>query len=614
MSGNSIYTVRILNKRVFRLLFILPASDRNQQLECYCLPFNIDDAPAYEALSYAWGESTSSIEIRCNGQPVTIRSELSHAWTKLRSPDTTRIIWADALCINQNDSAEKSHQVPLMGSIYSLAKRVVIWLGQGNEEQIAEAFAYSTYIANACLNYDEERGLLRNHKERYKALSLPKDLFRESSWKSLKELYKRPWFSRVWCVQEIRLAQDALVLWGDHEISWECLSLAASWIFDKGISQETSDFEVPSDVQQFVSYPDTLRDKDLYPLLIALFNFRDFESTDPRDKVYGLLNLLKNQSEVDALGLSYDKSVGEVYADTVLAVIRVHSRLDAFAYITHPPNYDPGDEDNLKSQHRSWAPRWDIWAAAEMLGISKYNCPWNPYGDNETVVMGDHNPRPEELCLVGVLYDRVCDVEEIMYYKYLKDPVSNSENPARPGNNDMVTETGSRPEDTNTLFDIFNRVFVESNSEVVHRAWARTLTAGSWDRRARYIENLDPAAGESYYRAYHRFMCRRKELQLTGTEGSFAHDEDSTQFERTVYSACGQRRLFWTDNMTFGLGPQCMQPGDIVVVLYGGNTPYILRPKGDKYLFMGQAYVDDIMRGEMFSGSEEYEEKTFCLV
>ena len=59
-----------------------------------------------------------------------------------------------------------------------------------------------------------------------------------------------------------------------------------------------------------------------------------------------------------------------------------------------------------------------------------------------------------------------------------------------------------------------------------------------------------------------------------------------------------------------------MWPGDIVAVLYGGNTPYVLRPRGHEYIFMGQAYVDEIMNGELFQGSKSDvpEEKTFCLV
>lgn len=59
-----------------------------------------------------------------------------------------------------------------------------------------------------------------------------------------------------------------------------------------------------------------------------------------------------------------------------------------------------------------------------------------------------------------------------------------------------------------------------------------------------------------------------------------------------------------------------MQTGDVAVVLYGGNTPYILRPSGDEFLFMGQAYVDNIMEGEVMHSlrAGRLHEQTFCLV
>jgi hypothetical protein len=74
--------------------------------------------------------------------------------------------------------------------------------------------------------------------------------------------------------------------------------------------------------------------------------------------------------------------------------------------------------------------------------------------------------------------------------------------------------------------------------------------------------------------------------------------------------------MFWTEKSSYGIGPHCMRSGDVVVVLYGGNTPYVLRPRGDGYIFLGQAYVDEIMHGELFHGSGicAPQEQIFCLI
>ena len=59
-----------------------------------------------------------------------------------------------------------------------------------------------------------------------------------------------------------------------------------------------------------------------------------------------------------------------------------------------------------------------------------------------------------------------------------------------------------------------------------------------------------------------------------------------------------------------------MRNGDVVIVLYGGNTPYVLRSRGDEYIFIGQAYVDEIMHGEIFHESRMFalQEQVFCLI
>lgn len=637
MSAPLSYAQKLLSGRTFRLLHIAPALDKSCLLECACLPYNIDEAPPYEALSYVWGNPNPPDVLLCNGQSTSIGPSLSHALRRLRFRESTRIVWVDAICINQQDPAEKSHQVPMMGSIYSLARRVVVSLGQGDAEQTQLAFMCIAVIGIHCLKHDQRQGLLSDHLTRHKEVELSAEVFTPHIVSSLKELFGRPWFSRIWCIQEIRLASDAQVIWGDEEISWRVLGMGASWIFDKTGTHEMV-FENSEDLVASllddipVKNADMLRDKDNYHLLEALQHFRESESSDPRDKVYGLLNIVSPRSEVETLGVSYEKCVGQVYADTVLTVIQLYSRLTAFAYITHHVDYDGptfqdvgNPKDNGMSGYRSWAPRWDDIAVAPPLGVPEASCPWSACGEHRAVMVNESSSLPEQLYLKGVVYSGVCEVGDIMDFYNLTDP----DYVCDPKFTEHSEDDDENIPDAKDIYAIsdpterhpFIKAFEKADVEAAPERFARTLTRGCsqylvGDEEDEYLQRSGESVQVRHRGACYHALQRLLYLQEFGAEGDFAHNNDSVQFEKEAYFACQQRRIFWTEKSSYGLGPQCMRAGDIVVVLYGGNTPYVLRPRGNEYIFMGQAYVDEIMNGEVFQRStgDIPEEQTFCLI
>jgi hypothetical protein len=114
-----------------RLIELLPGSTASP-LACHILDVHKNDAPEYEALSYAWGEPTMSSTVYEVASHATlhITSNLSQALHAIRFEHTPRVLWIDAICINQSDLGEKGHQVALMGQIYRNAQRVVVWLGR----------------------------------------------------------------------------------------------------------------------------------------------------------------------------------------------------------------------------------------------------------------------------------------------------------------------------------------------------------------------------------------------------------------------------------------------------------------------------------------------------
>lgn len=227
-----------------------------------------------------------------------------------------RIVWADAICINQKDIEERNNQVPLMGSIYPLARRVIVWLGPADPEHTETALKVLKMVGAACRIEQRGREVGSIHDEIKCLFDCVIKCFTPAVCASLDELFTRPWFSRIWCVQEIRLASDALVLCGEYEVSWETLSLAVAWIGDGTVDNEKLPYERPDGIFRSIQTgPAGITCNDMAIHLQGLLhNCCEFQSTDPRDRVHGLLSLVDPGAEVEAIDVDYNKSIGAVFA------------------------------------------------------------------------------------------------------------------------------------------------------------------------------------------------------------------------------------------------------------------------------------------------------------
>ncbi|KAH8732592.1 heterokaryon incompatibility protein-domain-containing protein, partial [Phaeosphaeriaceae sp. PMI808] len=111
-----------------RLLHIIPG-ETGEQLQCELVAADISSLPEYQAISYAWGDPTPSETILLDAQFTRISSQLFDILSHVRQQDGLRMVWLDALCINQTDDGEKGTQIGLMPLIYRSACRTLIWLG-----------------------------------------------------------------------------------------------------------------------------------------------------------------------------------------------------------------------------------------------------------------------------------------------------------------------------------------------------------------------------------------------------------------------------------------------------------------------------------------------------
>ena len=165
--------------RLVRLLPRDPAADEGSRVKCcflLCPLLKSETAHPFEALSYAWGSEENPKSISVDGCNFLVGANLYSALLHLQDDYIERILWVDALCINQDNNAEKGRQVQSMAKIYAKASRVIVWLGEATANGGDAALEYIRAVSNKQTNtsVDETKKVL------------------------VVDLLGRSWFQRVW--------------------------------------------------------------------------------------------------------------------------------------------------------------------------------------------------------------------------------------------------------------------------------------------------------------------------------------------------------------------------------------------------------------------------------
>lgn len=112
-----------------RLLHLEPGSG-DDDIRFTLKTARLSERPEYETISYCWGDPTDTCQVSCDGAALHTTASLYGALKRLRRANSTRVLWADAACIDQGHVQEKNSQVQLMCRIYAQPTRILIWLGE----------------------------------------------------------------------------------------------------------------------------------------------------------------------------------------------------------------------------------------------------------------------------------------------------------------------------------------------------------------------------------------------------------------------------------------------------------------------------------------------------
>lgn len=273
-------------KTQIRLLMIWRTE--TDELHGHLHHFDLDDAPPYVAVSYMWGKGTEKTII-LDGRPILILPNLfSFLHTFIEKNTLVKTggrpqyrypmwLWTDKLCINQASASEKNHQVPLMAQIYPRAKLVIVWLGtnridSGAFRAIKTALNWKT-SGREWVTYTKDQRLAVEH------------------------LIDNGYWSRVWVVQEVKLAQLATLWCGLEELAQQAFSELNETKIGRGQDAYLVEF---------------ILDHQATSLAEVCMDITDRKCTDPRDRIYGVQSLFVDDERIQ---VDYEKRIELVFLE-----------------------------------------------------------------------------------------------------------------------------------------------------------------------------------------------------------------------------------------------------------------------------------------------------------
>jgi hypothetical protein len=545
-----------------------------------------------EAISYTWGSSEKPFTVLCDGQTVPVTRNLRDSLRQVRSKTLTRLLWADSICINQEDRDEQGQQVAMMGEVYGKAKRVLICVGQDPD---GHAWALSHLVADVNAMMDRSFANIDLSPDSFPWLDPDSSLVKDSRWVSFKELLNTTWSHRGWCIQEALLAATAQVLWGEVEIPWEQLGRAHQWLFRRaphiavsfGIRMSDllwDDYRLRKPVEA-----KTLRHAGgyyTYSLLEIMSTARRMGVTDPRDRVYAFLGLHQKEASKmrDYMQVSkenpifdYGLSAIEVYHRFAAGYLKRTSDLNLLQYVEH-------DDESLHQSTPSWVPRWDL----HLCRYAMADTTWpllqsKDASEVDLVVLSD-----KEVQVRGVIFDKV---------QLTSAPHSTDEIPME----DAVASIG----------DFWTEVLESGNPTVYRPLSDRTKHLARTLRVGRFRGNRE--TWDQHESAYVQLICGRQDK--SHDERGYGIDVEALAYHGDAayaHGACKERligrKVLLTERGYFGEAPNTSQAGDFCAIIFGMRTPVLLRKRGEegKYQVLGEAYIESKTGGLFGRENDSY--------
>lgn len=545
-----------------------------------------DYSVPYECLSYAWGstEGHEDVHVRYessnNSALLRCRSNLVTALRYLRHPEQSRVIWADAICIDQNNIDERSRLVAHMGEIYRRAVRTIVWLGEEDEGTAASMGTIEQLSTGILLpSHHRTCEILPGSEAEIVKRRPAESAIKSGDWQSLSQLMLKPWFKRLWVRQEVQLASKVLMKCGRLEIDWEKVEKVMIFLEQKVgrtyfkthdivrcrslFPHDGSDRYANGPKNVEVMCEEHVSTDCVCSLMYALHRSSICECTDPRDRVYANLSTSTAAKVLDIVP-NYALSVAEIYENLIVKYVQHFQDLNLLRLC---------DLDILPAGFKSFVPDFAAPKSQSRLLSVVYTHagtrqPFSLRADGSVAVKGRRvdairsvSPAQKPLVEDNVTGGNYLDIITT-FHQWEPDDLMTS---SYPGGGSLL------------------------------EAFVLLLTNGSIKetQNASHLPTL-PESKASFLAAF---------SSSSDTQQIF-----SPRHEPYLKEVTSDRRpeiFFQTTQGYIGTSSSRVQGGDVVAVLLGASVPIVLRPskeQQDAYQVVGPCYLQGVMFGEALFG------------
>ena len=546
-----------------------------------------ENPPIYEALSYVWGSKRRLRKIQVGSSKIAITQNLAIALPYLRYRDKARILWIDAICINQQDLRERSSQIKLMGDVYKSADRVIVWLGTQKDNSTQALKALSQLSLEIQVDYVDYRmsqaSTISDPQWSDTSKALP---YSDQELRNIDALLHRPWFSRLWVWQEIKLANhNAVVYCGSDSISWQSLRRAASCMSFKqrlgnlsfssfrGLRSRINEITTMCDVENPRSFGELIRGASFC------------DCSEPKDRIYATMSLLHGADKKMKIEPDYAKTTEQVFEDLVLQHIENRNLLEMLTHCNLQSDGSAGTSTwvlkilrkcNLQcdrpAEMPTWVPNWGVaneatpvWNAGRASGLSV-----------ATVV----HKGGGILNVAGVISATITVAQKLLLEGYQYETMADEIRRLAPTNFEDVRYVSG-----GSLLD----------------ALTSTLCIDSFYNRTR-----PPFAQFARFEQSREVV--RAILRTKTPVPPYSSIADEILYLESVLLYAQGRSFIKTKEGYIGLAPKATKPGDQISVLLGCPMPLVLRPVATsassqhQYKVVGECYVHGLQDGEAFLG------------